>query len=184
MVEPCAALTTAHGKVFTVFNPSPLPSQSDIRDRIPWNAVDWLIVNEDEGRALSEADERCKKSTAQIVFESELETDAKRSVIEALVQSSFANVGVVLTLGARGCQVAFRASQDDSNWVVFTSPASQGSRPVIDTTGAGDCFTVSCLGIPSPCCESHFDFNSADPWLAYCVGIFSGSVDGYRRWIW
>ncbi|KAG0147207.1 hypothetical protein CROQUDRAFT_656316 [Cronartium quercuum f. sp. fusiforme G11] len=140
LVETVATLMSAHDHgVCTVFNPSPLPSQTEIRDTIPWSAVDWLVVNEEEGRSLVEASQRCSQLNVQFGLDSEAEDQS--SELKKIIQSSFANVGVVLTLGARGCQVGFCTSCAESKWDIFNYPAYEGTRPVLDTTGAGDCFT-------------------------------------------
>jgi ribokinase len=102
-----SALETASTSgTIPVFNPSPLP-RPDQRERIPWERVDWLVVNEDEARELgAEVTARCR--------------------------------AVVTTLGKRGAEVRLRESAD-----TLRRPAGVvGLAGVVDTTGAGDCFTV------------------------------------------
>ncbi|EGG00398.1 uncharacterized protein MELLADRAFT_53785 [Melampsora larici-populina 98AG31] len=122
--ETCAALKAAKKyDVCTIFNPSPLPSKSEIQNVIPWSTVDWLIVNQEEARALTKATRPDHQADVDIKIES-------------------GQAGVVMTLGANGCQVGFRAKSGEKSWTVFSSLASKGTRPVVDTTGAGDCFTA------------------------------------------
>ncbi|EGG06625.1 uncharacterized protein MELLADRAFT_43454 [Melampsora larici-populina 98AG31] len=141
--ETCAALKTAKKcEISTIFNPSPLPSRSEIQNVIPWSTVDWLIVNQEEARALTKA---CDRPDHQADVDLKIEfgqTDELQDTLIKLIRSSFANIGVVMTLGANGCQVGFRANSGEKAWTLFSSLASKGTRPVIDTTGAGDCFTA------------------------------------------
>lgn len=139
--ETCKALKAAKkGGLCTIFNPSPLPLESEIRNVIPWSAVDWLIVNQEEAQALTKVTQANHQANFDIKIESGQAGDLQDTLLK-LIQSSFANTGVVMTLGANGCQVGFRAKSSEKYWTVFSSAASKGTQPVIDTTGAGDCFT-------------------------------------------
>ncbi|KAH9812222.1 Ribokinase-like protein [Melampsora americana] len=140
--ETCAALKEAkNGGVCTIFNPSPLPTPSEIQNKIPWKEVDWLIVNQEEARALTNASGPDHRVDVDIKIESGQAGDLQDTLI-SLIRSSFSDIGVVMTLGANGCQVGFRAKSSEQSWTLFSSSASKGKRPVIDTTGAGDCFTA------------------------------------------
>lgn len=147
LAETCATLTEAHKQgVVTVFNPSPLPSSKEIKENVVWEAVDWLVVNEEEGRTLTQVTERRGRCT-EIDIEQGAEEDTS-GLVETLIRSSLATVGIVLTLGAKGCHVGLCVSGNgDQKWVIFSSPPSAGERPVIDTTGARDCFTVGLVRI-------------------------------------
>lgn len=99
----------AHEKGLTVFyNPSPLPT--DLQE-IPFECVDYLFVNETEGRVLSG------------------ETDSDK-IIQTL-RERYPACAIVLTLGKSG--VHYAGPEGD-----FTHGIYQ--VPVVDTTAAGDTF--------------------------------------------
>ena len=92
-----------------VLNASPYNSTIDELDL---GKISWLFINEIEGAAIS------GKS-------------GEEDIISAL-QSKFENMGIVLTLGSKGCICAKGGTR-----------LSRGifKVPVVDTTGAGDTFT-------------------------------------------
>ncbi|MCC5805620.1 MAG: ribokinase [Opitutales bacterium] len=90
------------------FNPAPMhPAVSDY----PFEAVDWLLVNETEGGSLSGA-------------------ETPDSIVETL-RNRFPHLSVVLTLGGEGVIVV-------SDGVALRIPAERVSA--VDTTAAGDTF--------------------------------------------
>jgi ribokinase len=91
-----------------VFNPAPITS--DIQS-VPLDQINWLIVNETEGRAISG-----KSEPAQIIDE---------------IIKRYPTVSLVLTLGGSGVHYADAQNR-------FFAPAEQ-VEPV-DTTAAGDTF--------------------------------------------
>lgn len=108
-VPEALAAARARGLV-TWFNPAPFhPSVADY----PLDCVDWLIVNETEGRELS----------------GENEADADAIVAALRVRTPRARI--VLTLGSRGVVCA------EGNQVYRVSPPPVR---VVDTTAAGDTF--------------------------------------------
>ena len=91
------------------FNPSPL---SEGLINFPYEAVDYLILNEDEGRALTG------------------ETDPEKITLDLIEKRKVGSV--VLTLGSDGS-----CYRDKSGY--FTIPCVKANA--VDTTGAGDTFT-------------------------------------------
>ncbi|KAH8102029.1 Ribokinase-like protein, partial [Cristinia sonorae] len=124
------ALRTVESTTLTFFNPSPMPSPSQLRE-LPWSAVNWLIVNEGEAQSLFDAlrgevvDSEEALSRAHLLLES----------LRALPGFS-SSVGLVCTLGSLGVMVLPSGSVK-----AIYVPALKLNRPVVDTTGAGDCFT-------------------------------------------
>lgn len=121
--------------VITMFNPSPMPTEDEIENEIPWDCVDWLIVN--KGEALS---------LLRILGVSVPEGDGGAGG----VLKGFGGMrekrggprrGIVITLGEKGVQASVRI--DGGEWREFGEPAGKVVGGVKDTTGAGDCFTVS-----------------------------------------
>lgn len=110
----------------TVVNPSPMPPTSEEIAKFPWSDVSWLVVNEGEARALVAELSKGKDVRG---------TDA---VLEALteLQGTAYQVGAVVTLGANGACALFNGQR-------ILSEAGPVDDKVRDTTGAGDCFTVS-----------------------------------------
>lgn len=105
--------SSSKAEVIVVFNPSPLPTAEE-RSSIPWDQIDWLLVNEEEAKELG----------------SDITSRPK---------------GIVRTLGKRGAEVRTRERSD-----TLRRPAGEvGPAGVVDTTGAGDCFTVRLLIVSS-----------------------------------
>ncbi|KAA1111094.1 hypothetical protein PGT21_036492 [Puccinia graminis f. sp. tritici] len=125
--------------ITTIFNPSPLPSPKEVTEVIDWSCIDWLIVNEEEARMLR------NRATSRTRCDDQLECgkipDLKQelAVLQELISLSMATFSIVITLGSRGSLLAFR--HNPSVWISVHTPPSAGKRPVINTTGAGDCFT-------------------------------------------
>ncbi|MDR1209696.1 MAG: ribokinase [Clostridiales bacterium] len=92
------------------FNPSPVPSRFD---EYPLHLVDYMIVNEIEGRALSGVD------------------GGDWSAVLAALGERFPDAVVVLTLGSLG-SMCLGGGQTYRHGIFYT--------PVVDTTGAGDTF--------------------------------------------
>lgn len=109
--------------VTTFFNPSPMPSQDELRV-FPWNQVDWLLLNQGEAVTIAEA---FAPATADETAESTLQRLRK--------DERFAKVNLVCTLGANGVIVSRADGQSVHH------PAAALRNPLKDTTGAGDCFT-------------------------------------------
>ena len=106
-------LTRAHERgVLTAVNPSPYV---DAVRQLPFDCVDYLILNEDEGRRMTG------------------ETK-ENAILSAL--SRMTGAAVILTLGERG-SLYFDGAR--------TVKAPAFAVNAIDTTGAGDTFTGYCL---------------------------------------
>ena len=102
--------------LLTLFNPSPIPTAEQLAS-FPLDCVDWLVVNEDEAAALAKA-----LGVGELRDASELAQCA----------------GIVVTRGRRGAYVVLpgRAGQAP---IDVHAPSVDS---VVDTTGAGDAFTV------------------------------------------
>lgn len=103
----------------TMFNPSPMLSEEEIR-AFEWEKVDWLLVNEGEGDALLSV--LGEKGDGELL-------ERLRSV------PRLDGCGIILTLGSEGVAASWGGE-------VLSCPAGRVSGGVVDTTGAGDCFTV------------------------------------------
>jgi sugar/nucleoside kinase (ribokinase family) len=123
----------------TIYNPSPIPSDDELRNVVPWGAVDWVVINEGEARDLL---------SVLIASPSARTTEPPRAESEDLLDT-FASLagchplgnarGIVVTLGASG--VAARIQVGERKWEKVRCGAGHVTE-VKDTTGAGDCFTV------------------------------------------
>ncbi|KAL0961092.1 hypothetical protein HGRIS_006074 [Hohenbuehelia grisea] len=131
--------------VTTIFNPSPLPSSVELAS-IPWDCVDWLIVNEDEALALLESfsADQTDSGLQTPSPSANRDEDTLRSLLNQLSNHPLfsALTNIICTRGARGV-VALAPSIPKSGKdepVYVSLPAATLSGPVVDTTGAGDCF--------------------------------------------
>ncbi|GAW04130.1 ATP-binding protein [Lentinula edodes] len=102
------AAAEASPSTVTVFNPSPVPSDAEIKE-FPWDKITWLIVNE------REASDIC-----QALFSGAPHINVPGSGVLALVPS-------------------LQDSTASSEPILL--PAAKLQDGVVDTTGAGDCFT-------------------------------------------
>ncbi|KAF4598360.1 Ribokinase [Pleurotus pulmonarius] len=111
--------------IVSIFNPSPMPSKEQIA-HIPWISLDWLIVNQGEATTLCEI----------FTEESILEDTPIPEIITKLCNSPgfYRSTNIICTLGAKG---VFARTPHGT----IALPAASLQGPVIDTTGAGDCFT-------------------------------------------
>lgn len=143
------ALQVAHHRgAKTFFNPSPMPSAEQLRS-FPWEAVNWLIMNEGEVDGLFAAlDPSGDLDRAGIVIPSTWPQDPILSRAHELLHAlrclpDFPNsVNLVCTLGSLGVLTLPASLHEDGerNDAIYV-PATRLENPVIDTTGAGDCFT-------------------------------------------
>jgi len=124
-------------KAIIIMNPSPLPSDEEIRI-IPWDRVDWLIVNEAEAEGLY-----CAVAGVSPPRKNSLAT--KDLVFRLSEHLAFRDTNIVCTLGAEGV-LAFvptfhrpKAIHEAPSFMHL--PAAPLVSDVKDTTGAGDCFT-------------------------------------------
>ncbi|KAL7342755.1 Ribokinase-like protein [Rhodotorula toruloides] len=112
----------------TLFNPSPMPSRQALTE-FEWQHLDWLVINEGEGADLlaALADPAATESSG-----------GAAALLGALRRTALGSLtGIIMTRGADGVVSSLR---DGS--VVEVGPGKVVGG-VKDTTGAGDCFTVS-----------------------------------------
>ena len=127
-------------------NPSPLPTAEQTRE-FPWEKLSWLIVNEGEARdLLTSVGDPQTVDVIELVLLSEGTPEDKAVVCSAHAIGSklanhptFKDVDIVCTLGSVGL-VAF-VSLTQGGKKAFYLPSARLDGPVVDTTGAGDCFT-------------------------------------------
>ena len=133
--------------VVTIMNPSPLPTPKQTRV-FPWGKLNWLIVNEGEARDLLAAVGE-SNSLGAIEFATPLEgvPEHRTAVLSAHAVGSklashptFKGVNIICTLGPLGL-VAFMPLIQGAGRKAFYLPAAKLDSSVVDTTGAGDCFT-------------------------------------------
>lgn len=145
----------------TIFNPSPMPSPAQIRE-VPWEKVDWLLINEGEGQALwlslaAAADATTVGSEVEhahvfgVTPEGEMGRDAAvrsaKEVIGRLVglHEAFGRMNVVYTLGGEGVLAYVPSLKEGGEGLgeecMVYVPAATLRGVERDTTGAGDCFT-------------------------------------------
>ncbi|KAI7964300.1 hypothetical protein MJO29_004727 [Puccinia striiformis f. sp. tritici] len=140
MAQTVLTSKTAHSLgITTIFNPSPLPSLDEVKEVVDWSCIDWLVVNEEEARMLRDRATTRNRTNDQLEHDQITELDQELEVLQDLISLSLATFSIVITLGSRGSLLAFR--RNSSLWTGFHTPASPGNRPVVNTTGAGDCFT-------------------------------------------
>lgn len=141
-------LSTAHAMgIITIMNPSPLPNAKQIQD-FPWGKLTWLIVNEGEVRDLltNVGDPRTVEAI-ELVLPPEGVPEGQETVRSAHAIGSklashptFKGINIICTLGSVGL-VAFVSLTQGAGKTAFYLPSAKLDGPVLDTTGAGDCFT-------------------------------------------
>ena len=92
---------------------------------IPWQSVDWLVLNEAEARSLADAFGEPKH----------------RDSLDALAQFLPDATALIMTKGADGVEGLI--SVEHASFQRLASPAGKPMKAITDTTGAGDTFTVS-----------------------------------------
>lgn len=112
-----------------------MPSPEELKS-VPWNSLDWLLVNEGEVNGLLNA---LARPGHQATAAQADEPSAETRVRELHEHPNFSrSVGIVCTLGAKGVFALLPSTADPE---VVRLPAARLDGPVRDTTGAGDCFT-------------------------------------------
>ncbi|KAI0317358.1 Ribokinase-like protein [Amylostereum chailletii] len=143
-----AYLHRAHERgIATVYNPSPMPSDAELRS-FPWTHIAWLLVNEGEAQHLSRVldastappasdlkDPRAPYG-APSTTDLQIVQDAQRTVARLAAHPSFSSTAIVCTLGGSGVLASIPALPQP-----IYLPASRLEGGPKDTTGAGDCFT-------------------------------------------
>ncbi|KZP17044.1 Ribokinase-like protein [Athelia psychrophila] len=133
--------------ITVTYNPSPMPTPAQISGEIRWDCIDWLVVNEGEARELLAA---FTDAPPPDITRLSLTTDEPLPKLLATqlqpyldLLSQFASsplfkyVNIACTLGPLG--VLAHLPFVDGGCVLF----EPGARVdvVVDTTGAGDCWT-------------------------------------------
>ena len=141
-------LSAAHALgIVTIMNPSPLPTAEQTR-KFPWEKLTWLIVNEGEARdLLASVGNPQTVDTVELVLPSEGSPEDKTVIRSAHAVGSkltnhptFKDANIICTLGSVGL-VAFVSLAQNGGKKAFYLPSAKLDGPVVDTTGAGDCFT-------------------------------------------
>lgn len=141
-------LSAAHALgIITIMNPSPLPTAEQTRE-FPWEKLNWLIVNEGEARdLLTSVGNAHAVEAIELVLPPE-GTPKDQTVVRSAhtvgsklaSHPTFKKVNIICTLGSVGL-VAFVSLAQDSEKKALYLPSAKLDGPVVDTTGAGDCFT-------------------------------------------
>lgn len=132
--------------IVTIMNPSPLPTAEQTRE-FPWGKLSWLIVNEGEARdLLASVGEPRSVDTIELVIPAEGAPEHRTVIHSAYTlgsklssHSTFKGVNIICTLGPVGL-IAFVSLIQCVGRHALYLPAAKLGGPVIDTTGAGDCF--------------------------------------------
>jgi len=140
-------LSAAHALgIVTIMNPSPLPTAEQTRGS-PWGKLTWLIVNEGEARdLLSSVGEPHTTDAMELVLPEGTPGDqtAIRSAhaigLKLASHPTFKGTNIICTLGSVGL-IAFVSLAQGVGKSALYLPAAKLDGPVVDTTGAGDCFT-------------------------------------------
>jgi ribokinase len=141
-------LSTAHALgIVTIMNPSPLPTVEQTRE-FPWEKLSWLIVNEGEARdLLTGVGEPHTVDAIELVFspkgvpEDRTAVRSAHAIVSKLVSHpKFKGIDIICTLGSVGL-VAFVSLIQGAGKTALYFPTAKLNGPVLDTTGAGDCFT-------------------------------------------
>ncbi|GAA5917506.1 hypothetical protein JCM6882_005495 [Rhodosporidiobolus microsporus] len=123
----CALTLAKQGGLTTIFNPSPMLPREEL-EAFPWAHVDWLLINEGEGETLLAALSPAEAAGAAPSPE-DLLKQLRGTVLGGLT-------GIIMTRGAQGVCASLKGSEK-----VVAVGAGKVEGKVVDTTGAGDCFT-------------------------------------------
>ncbi|OCH91184.1 Ribokinase-like protein [Obba rivulosa] len=140
-------LSGAHGSgVATIFNPSPMLSDQQIQT-FPWEKLTWLVVNAGEAEHLhgklanisaGPEFETAQKEPSRPAMST---TDHAMHLLELLQRQLPLTVNIVCTLGPVGVIALLPGLPKPGAATPLHIPAAKLRGPVLDTTGAGDCFT-------------------------------------------
>jgi len=141
-------LSAAHALgVITIMNPSPLPTAEQTRG-FPWEKLTWLIVNEGEARdLLTSVGEPHTVDVIELEIPPEGTPEDWTAIRSAHTIGSklvshlkFKGINIICTLGSVGLVAFVTLAQGVKNSALYL-PVAKLDGPVVDTTGAGDCFT-------------------------------------------
>ena len=115
-----------------------MPALEEIK-RFPWSTLDFLLVNEGEAESLLAA---LSSEAASGVTATEDTPGARaKNLLNLLTKLPpfSAIAGIVMTLGGSGLLARIKCSDHD-DWEYLRVGPGEVTK-VLDTTGAGDCFT-------------------------------------------
>ncbi|ESK93942.1 atp binding protein [Moniliophthora roreri MCA 2997] len=129
--------------IVTIFNPSPMPNDEELRS-FPWHQLTWLIVNEGEANDMYKVlTSRSDSANKEVIDVSKTPYANVLAYPVALrLSSQMPKTNVVCTLGGSGVLTLLPTLRDAAGLPepIFL-PAAKMENGVVDTTGAGDCFT-------------------------------------------
>ncbi|GAA6020497.1 hypothetical protein JCM11491_001376 [Sporobolomyces phaffii] len=125
-----AALQAARAAgLTTILNPSPMLTLEQL-DAFEWDDLDWLLINEGEGQDLVAALLPSSDEAASGC------TTGPEAILAKLRETKLARLtGILMTRGADGVIAGLADGR------VVSAAAGTVEGRVVDTTGAGDCFT-------------------------------------------
>lgn len=132
--------------IVVVYNPSPMPTPAQIASELRWDCIDWLLVNEGEAKQLLSAFPDVPGSShTDLTLGGELPPALlleMRSYLDILSQfaslPSFKHINIVCTLGPLGV-ISYLPFLVGGGRALYV-PGVEVEK-IVDTTGAGDCWT-------------------------------------------
>ncbi|EEB87481.1 hypothetical protein MPER_15155, partial [Moniliophthora perniciosa FA553] len=129
--------------IVTIFNPSPMPKDEELKS-FPWHQLTWLIVNEGEANDMYKILTSRSDSTSREVIDvgKSPYADVLAYPVALRLSSQMPETNIVCTLGGYGVLILLPTLRDAAGLPepIFL-PAAKLEHGVVDTTGAGDCFT-------------------------------------------
>lgn len=150
----------------TVFNPSPMLSGAQIK-AFPWDCVDILVVN--EGEAADLIHHLHDPEMGRIEPASGVNHQYLRELRR--LDGRFSETHIIMTLGSHGVCASRRMGGEE-----LRVGAGEVRGGVVDTTGAGDCFTVR----PSATARASTDTFYPQGYLAALLSYHDNSEIGTR----
>ncbi|GAA5926476.1 putative ribokinase [Sporobolomyces koalae] len=111
----------------TILNPSPMLTREQL-ETFEWDNLDWLLINEGEGQDLAAVLSPTGSTTAAISQPEEILRILRETKLSGLT-------GILMTRGADGVMAGLKGGD------IVSVGAGKVEGGVVDTTGAGDCFT-------------------------------------------
>jgi ribokinase len=125
-------------RITTIYNPSPIPTPTQILHEIDWGCIDWLIVNEGEAQQLLDAFPASSPTSPPEIHLPGSVSYSLNLISRLASQPSFKGVNIICTLGPLGVLGHLR-TKDGGAQLIYEPGVSENE--VRDTTGAGDCWT-------------------------------------------
>ncbi|BGP20238.1 hypothetical protein JCM10213_008947 [Rhodosporidiobolus nylandii] len=112
----------------TIFNPSPMLTAAEL-EAFDWDSLDWLLINEGEAEDLLLALSPAKQEAVE-------GKPRPEELLRRLRETRLAGLqGLLMTRGAEGVSASLKSGE------LVSVGAGKVVGKVVDTTGAGDCFT-------------------------------------------